>query len=234
MSPPVALVGELMTAQSPSAPPISIIDACRDPHLFAPWFRTPETWAAWFTFLKTLFGLPMTEDERRLFEQCTGRTTPPPGGARDCWLVCGRRSGKSFTLALIAVFLACFVDWSRCLARADVGTIVIIAADRRQARTIYRYATALLRGIPLLSQMIVRDTAEEINLSNGIVIEILAASFRTVRGYTLVAALCDEIAFWRSDESTNPDTEIIAALRPAMATVPNAMREPAPEICTGR
>jgi len=36
--------------------------------------------------------------------------------------------------------------------------------------------------------------------------------------------LADEIAFWRSDEtSANPDGEIIASLRPAMATIPNAM-----------
>jgi hypothetical protein len=35
--------------------------------------------------------------------------------------------------------------------------------------------------------------------------------------------LCDEIAFWRSEESANPDSEIIGAIRPAMATVPGAM-----------
>jgi hypothetical protein len=51
----------------------------------------------------------------------------------------------------------------------------------------------------------------------------MAASFRSVRGYTVIAALADEIAFWRSDDSANPDAEIIAALRPAMATIPNAM-----------
>ena len=44
-----------------------------------------------------------------------------------------------------------------------------------------------------------------------------------MRGYTLVAALCDEIAFWRSDDSANPDREILDALRPAQATIPNAM-----------
>jgi hypothetical protein len=30
-------------------------------------------------------------------------------------------------------------------------------------------------------------------------------------------------AFWRNDESANPDKDILAALRPAMATIPNAM-----------
>ena len=44
-----------------------------------------------------------------------------------------------------------------------------------------------------------------------------------MRGYTVCAALCDEIAFWRSDESANPDHEVLEALRPAMATVPGAV-----------
>ena len=37
-------------------------------------------------------------------------------------------------------------------------------------------------------------------------------------GYTLAAVICDEIAFWHSD-GARPDAEIIAALRPALATL---------------
>jgi hypothetical protein len=67
-------------------------------------------------------------------------------------------------------------------------------------------------------------TQEKIDLANGITIEISTASFKSVRGYTLVAALCDEIAFWSGDDSANPDTEILAAMRPAMSTLaPDAM-----------
>jgi hypothetical protein len=44
-----------------------------------------------------------------------------------------------------------------------------------------------------------------------------------VRGYTIVAALLDEIAFWRSEESANPDREVIEAIRPALATVPGSI-----------
>jgi hypothetical protein len=142
---------------------------------------------------------------------------------REAWLICGRRAGKSFILALIAVFLACFCDWSGYLAPGERGVNKVIATDRRQARVIYRYARALLREVPLLSALVDRETAEAIDLNNGITVEILTANFRTLRGYALVAALCDEIAFWRSDESANPDSEIIAAIRPAMATIPNAM-----------
>src|SRR5580700_2020277 len=75
----------------------------------------------------------------------------------------------------------------------------------------------------MLKALIERDTSDAIDLTNAITIEILTASFRTVRGYTLIAALLDEVAFWRSDESANPDSEIIGAIRPAMATIPGAM-----------
>jgi hypothetical protein len=201
----------------------TIIDACTDEALFAGWFRDLATWRAWFAFLRTLFGLPMSEDERVVFKQCTGRDDPPEGVTREAWLVVGRRGGKSLILALTAVFLACFIDWLPYLAPGERGTVMVIAADRRQARVIYRYAVALLREVPMLKALIVRETAEAIDLKNGITIEILTASFRTVRGYTLIAALCDEIAFWRSDESANPDSEIIGAIRLAMATIPGAM-----------
>jgi hypothetical protein len=201
----------------------SIIDACTDEALFAGWFRDRKTWSAWFTFLRTLFGLPVSDDDRVLFKQCTGRDDPPAGGVKEAWLVVGRRGGKSLILALTAVFLACFIDWLSYLAPGERGTVMVVAADRRQARVIYRYAVALLREVPMLKALIVRETAEAIDLKNGITIEILTASFRTVRGCTLIAALCDEIAFWRSDESANPDSEIIAAIRPAMATIPGAM-----------
>jgi hypothetical protein len=201
----------------------TIIDACGDPELFARWFRDPVTWRAWFVFLRVLFGLPMSEADRTLYAACTGRAAAPAGGFREAWLICGRRGGKSMILALVAVFLAVFIDWSPYLSPGERGTVMIIAADRRQARTILRYIRALLKT-PVIASLIERETAEVIDLSNGVTIEILTASFRTVRGYTLIAALCDELAFWRNEESsTNPDSEIIAAIRPAMATIPDAM-----------
>jgi hypothetical protein len=35
----------------------TILDACRDPNLFAPWFRNYDTWAVWQVFLAALFAL---------------------------------------------------------------------------------------------------------------------------------------------------------------------------------
>ena len=75
----------------------------------------------------------------------------------------------------------------------------------------------------MLARLIERRTADSIDLANDVTIEVHTASFRSVRGYTVVGAVLDEVAFWRSEDSANPDREIVEALRPAMATVPGAL-----------
>jgi hypothetical protein len=49
------------------------------------------------------------------------------------------------------------------------------------------------------------------------------SNYKSIRGRTVVAALCDEISFWRSEDSRNPAEEVIGALVPAMATIPGAL-----------
>jgi len=100
---------------------------------------------------------------------------------------------------------------------------MIIARDRRQARVIKRFIVGLLRGVKMLRSTIEEESAERIELKNRVCIEIHTASYRSVRGYTVIACLLDEVAFWSTEDSAEPDTEIIAALRPAMATIPNTV-----------
>jgi hypothetical protein len=201
---------------------LSIIDACQHEQLFAAWFKDEQSWSAWFCFLKVMFALPLDGTELALFQYCTGRSAPSASGYLEASLVIGRRGGKSLILALIAVYLACFHSWTQYLTGGERGIVMVIAGDRRQAGVILRYVKAFL-AIPPLAGMIQRETADTIDLNNGVTIEIQTASFRTIRGRTVVAALCDELAFWMGEDSANPDTEIIAALRPAMATIPRAM-----------
>lgn len=207
-----------------SRAPMTLLRAIADPHLFPPWFRDRTTWAAWFAFIAALFALPMTPDQLAIYQRCTGRTEPPSSVAREAFLICGRRAGKSFILALIAVFLACFFDYRQYLTPGERGTIIIVAVDRRQARTILRYVRGLLKNVPMLNRLIERETAEGFDLSNSITIEIGTASFKSSRGITCVSALIDEAAFLATDDhSADPDFEILNAIRPAMATIPNAM-----------
>jgi hypothetical protein len=202
---------------------VNILQAVADRKLFGAHFRG-ETWSAWIAFLAALFALPLTPEQLALYQKHTGRTAPPTQAHLEAWLVCGRRAGKSFMLALVAVFLATFKDWRSYLGPGEVGTIMIVATDRKQARTIMRFALGLLKASAMLRRQIEGVTRESIALKNDIIIEVHTASFRTVRGYTVCAALLDELAFWPTDElASEPDTEVLAAVRPAMATVPGAM-----------
>lgn len=201
---------------------MNILQAMNDKKLFAPHFKG-DSWNAWRAFLAAMFALPMDDDAQALYRHHTGRTEAPTSAFMEASLICGRRGGKSRVLALIAVYLACFIDYAPHLAAGEVGTIAIIAADRKQARAILRYIMGLLNAVPMLKQQIDGETAESVSLSNRVTIEIHTASFRVTRGYTLVAALCDEIAFWRNEDSANPDAEILAALRPGLASIPGAM-----------
>lgn len=202
---------------------MNIIQACEDPDLFAPWFKDRATYNAWFGFLAALFGLPMTDEQLAIYQKHTGRQDAPTEAASEAWLVIGRRGGKSFLTSLVASYLSCFFDYRPFLAPGERGTVMIIASDKKQARVILRYIGAMLNRIPLLAEMVEKETAEGFDLNNSVSIEVGTASFRSTRGYTYVAVLADEIAFWRTDDAAEPDFEILEAIRPGMGTIPTAM-----------
>lgn len=213
--------------RAPAATPqpeaeVTVLDAVNDPQLFAPWFQRGD-WRAWRAFLAALFGLPLEREAAKIYRKHTRRRRSPRGPFAEAWLAVGRRGGKSFIAALVAVYLACFRDYRPYLQPGERGTVLVIASDRRQARTILRYVRALVEGVPMLARMIERQTAEGIDLATRVSIEIHTCSFRRVRGYTIVAALLDEVAFWRTEDSAEPDHEIVGAIRPGMATIPGAM-----------
>src|SRR6202035_4231957 len=109
---------------------------------------------------------------------------PPASPFTEAALIVGRRGGKSRLLALVAVYLAVFRDYVPHLAPGEVATIAVLAANRPQARSIFRYISGILKAVPLFARMVVDENTEAITLANRVVIEIGTASFRTTRGYS--------------------------------------------------
>jgi hypothetical protein len=148
---------------------VTLLEVCDDADLFAPWFKDRATWNAWFAFIAALFALPMSDAQIETFRQCTGRSVPPTSPANEAWLVCGRRAGKSFMLALVAVFLATFRDYRQYLAPGERATIMIIALWRPLCR---RVAT---RALPQARHRVHRHRQGQVEgLRRGFV----AAQFR--------------------------------------------------------
>ncbi len=201
---------------------MTIGEALGDPNLLGQLLGGP-TWRPWRACLAALFAEPMSRYQRRIYTECTDRTAPPARQFREAAFVVGRRGGKSRALAMIAMYLACFRDYTKHLAPGEVPTIAIIAADRKQGRVILRYVVGALRVVPLLEPMIALEQAESVRLTNGVVVEIHTGSIASPRGRTFVAVLADEIAFWHSDNSANPDVDVIASVRPGLASIPNSI-----------
>lgn len=195
---------------------MNIIETIQDEKLFAPHFGG-DSWQYWQALLAGFYGLPMTQPQRKQFERLTKRPATSKE-FNELWLCVGRRGGKSNISALLAVYEAFFNDYSDKLAAGEVATVFVIAADRKQARSVMRYIRGMIEANPLLQSMVVKDSQESIELSNRTVIEIMTAGFKGIRGYSVACAILDEIAFW-SDGGANPDKEIINAIRPSLATL---------------
>jgi len=198
---------------------ISIDQALRDEHLLGAALGPSDTWDVWMSVLRAAFGEKLTKSQRLHFDQVAGGREPPARRVRELWAVCGRRSGKTRMSAAMAVFASCFVDYSDRLSPGETGYCVVIAPSRSQARLAFDYCLAFIQQSPILAPLIDNVTSEEIRLRNHITISVHSASFRTIRGRSLVAAVFDEAAFWRSDDAAEPDVEILRACLPALSTV---------------
>jgi hypothetical protein len=182
--------------------------------LFDELFPAPS-WAAWKAFVSAIFAQPVTDREAELIRRCTERATTPTKTAREVWVLCGRRAGKSQVAALLAVYLACFRTYKRSHGERLIG--MLVAGDRDQARNLKDYISGLLKASPLLQSLIVKELTDEIELT-GITIRVVTSSYKAVRGYSCAFVICDEVGFWERADSSNPAAEVIRALRPTLLT----------------
>jgi hypothetical protein len=191
-------------------------------HVFAKWFAG-ESWLAWRVFLAALFALPMSQAELAIYTKHTGRITPPTMPAREAWVCCGRRAGKSIVAALISTYLSAFRDWTPFLGPGEVATAMCVSPDRRQSRIIGRFQRGLVRSVPMIAAMVSGETKEGFELSNRTVCEVQTADPATLRGYVSHLIVNDEIAFLPTESSASPDAEILIAERPCLASLPGSL-----------
>lgn len=204
---------------------LTYADACLDPNLFGPWF-SGDSWSTWRVIDKALFGLPLDAGELAIFRELTGRDEAPTETAEEAWFCVGRRGGKDVKAASIATYLATIgaelYGYRARLTRGERGVVQVLAVDRDQAKVCLDYTKAFFEQ-PMLAKLVKRITADSIELTNSLAVEITTNDKRRVRGRTVVAAVFDEVAHWRSDATANPDEDVYQAVKPAMATMPGAM-----------
>jgi hypothetical protein len=202
---------------------MDIISAIQDSKLLGALFKDKSTWASWFCYLKSLFALPMDEGELNLYKKCTGRSKPPEEQFSESYVIAGRRSGKSFMAAVIAVYLALFRDYTPYLNVGEVATIMVIGPDKYQAANTLRYIKNILHTVAIFREKVIKERAMDIELLNRVHITVKTCSYVTVRGFTLGAVVAEEMSFWRSDTGVHIDSEVVNALMPGLSKIPGSI-----------
>jgi hypothetical protein len=176
---------------------------------------------------KAIFGEPLTDDELAIYTELTGCSVAPTAPAKEVWLAFGRRSAKDLKAGSICTYLATigaerYGNRAR-LTRGERGVVQLLAVDRDQAEVCMEYTKAFFEQ-PMLAAMLRKPpTATHIELNNNIVIEITTNDRRRVRGRTVIACVLSEVAHWKGEATVNPDEDVYQSIKPAMATIPNAM-----------
>jgi hypothetical protein len=199
-------------------PRTTLRKALADPQLLGGALAGPS-WQSWRVLLIAAMGEALDNDERVLFRELTGRECEPLQRVDELAAVVGRRGGKSRAMSVLATYIAGLCDHSDALVPGERGVLLCIALDQKVAKIILDYAQALFEGSPILRQLVVNRTADAIELTNGISLEVRPVSFRKLRGPTYVAVIVDEVAYLFTEASyANPDVEIINAVAPGLAT----------------
>lgn len=193
-------------------------EALADPAIFAE-ILPGETWAPWRAILIASRGEALTDDERAIFTALTGREREPERPVDELWGIVGRRGGKSRAFSVLGAYLAGLVDYSAVQAPGERIKLPIMASTTVQAAKIFSYMLGVFEHSAELRDMVDGDpTSETIRLLSGVDIEVRPANYKTIRGETLAGCLADEVAFWHLENSANPDTLILDAVRPGLAT----------------
>ena len=174
-----------------AAPDLStgLLEACDDPKLFG-----VELW-------------PMQRE-------CMGAMAD----SRITVLKLGRRSGKSFMIALAALH-ACLLrpGLRRYVRPRERGYAVVVATNLRQARLVVAAARSVVEASPLLARMVESATDDELQFRNGMALTAFPCTSRGGRGWPIHTLILDEAAHFLDTEGNSAAERVYEALMPSTA-----------------
>lgn len=136
----------------------------------------------------------------------------------------GRRSGKTLMSAIVATYAACMLadEYKKHLRPGEKFFIISVANTESQSKLALQGVKDLVNGSPILKRLIVRETSDTLELSNGCVFKALPASSRSGRGMACPLLIFDELAHAIDTESGNAaGGSLYQALSPSVAQFGN-------------
>lgn len=135
----------------------------------------------------------------------------------------GRGSGKTFMAAVLGTYAACMMadSYKKYLRPGERFYIVSIANTIDQAKISLQGVKDLINGSPILKPLIIRETTDTLELSNGAVFRALPASGRGGRGLSCPLVIFDEIGHALDTEGGNAAGDsLFQALSPTTKRFP--------------
>lgn len=193
------------------------IQALTDDNLLAPMLPGVHegSWDNWLVVVKGLYGLEMTKREESTWQTLTGRPAPTKP-SRSAFFLVGRRGGKTQMAAALTLYETALRDWQGLASEGELIVGAVIAADRRQAGQSLRYIRGGIEASPMLRRLVVKDTSEGIELSNGTELAVMTCSHKSIRGRSFACVVADELCHWM-DSGASPDAEVLRAAEPALS-----------------
>jgi hypothetical protein len=185
----------------------------RDPRLLGglPCFRDLSTFAAWLVFVRAIYGLPMHDDDVKLFRRHTGRTEPRTGGYPEAVAVVGVQSGKTRIAGAL-------VDHAALTGEPGTHALLLGQDHRSAMRVLFRYAVEPFETVDAFRAEVVRSTADTVELRNGVSLSAYPCRPAAIRGLRASIVVIDELAFFTATDGRPVDTEMLRAARGRVAT----------------
>lgn len=149
-------------------------------------------------------------------------------------LVVGRRGGKTTLAAALACYCTVKENWQPYLRKHPFATVLILSPTTDFSQEVLEVLRIMFEKSPILSRLIDpnrKNTQKTFNLKipfikvvsgkeeveySRVQVKVGAASKKSTRGIACCTAICDEIAYWGTDEKfAETDTQILRAVRPA-------------------
>jgi hypothetical protein len=173
--------------------------------------------------LRALYHLPLSDEDRALFERHTGAPYDPAKPHTEVTLLTGRRGGKSLLASLIAYFELMRPETRANLTGGEGAVVPLVSVDRDTSRVLFERCDHWARTVPLLKPLHVatrESTAQkeiEFRIDGArLYLRVMPAKHTALLGRPMPAAILDEFAAYRREGATTDD-EIVEALEPGLA-----------------
>jgi hypothetical protein len=193
----------------------NIIELCRDPNLLG-----VDLSPAQETLLRGIYALdPANSEQRDIWAEHALRPWPTRPFS-SVSVLAGARSGKDSRIAAPILIYEALMGGHQA-AKGERLVLPCVAQNSRAALIAFGYIRDYLTQSPLLAGQVEDVLSTELRLTNGVTIATFPCTLRSLRGWSIPAAVLDEVAFFRLEGQEDSDVEVQTSVRRGMLAFPN-------------